>query len=128
MLKIEEFAEQHFGITLLPAQLEIIAMLTANPEEQFIIERPAKSSGKTTAYKIAMAYLQDGLSVAPDTTAQNIDKLITALPGASHLTPRLQNAIAGYLEYQTKPPQYVRDLNINLKGICKGFKKETEKK
>ena len=62
MLKIEQFVEQHFGIKLLPQQLEIIAMIAANPEEKFVLQRPSpKQAGKSTAYKAAVAYLQDGL-------------------------------------------------------------------
>lgn len=62
MLKIEQFVEQHFGIKLLPHQLEIIAMIAANPEEKFVLHRPSpKQAGKSTAYKAAVAYLQDGL-------------------------------------------------------------------
>lgn len=66
MLKIEQFVEQQFGIKLMPHQLEIIAMIAANPEEHFTIEHPTpKQAGKTTAYKAAMAYLQDGLKPVP---------------------------------------------------------------
>lgn len=61
-LKIEEFVERHFGIKLMPQQIEIIAILAANPEEKFTIQRPSpKAAGKSTAFKAAMAYLQDGL-------------------------------------------------------------------
>lgn len=61
-LKIEDFVERQFGIKLMPAQLEIIAMIAANPEEKFVLQRPTpKQAGKTTAYKAAVAYLQDGL-------------------------------------------------------------------
>lgn len=66
MLKIEQFVEQHFGIKLMPHQLEIIAQIAANPEEKFTIVRPTpKAAGKTTAYKAAIAYLQDGLKPLP---------------------------------------------------------------
>lgn len=62
MLKIEQFVEQHFGIKLLPAQIEMIAIMAANPEDKFILQRPSpKQAGKSTAYKSAVAYLQDGL-------------------------------------------------------------------
>lgn len=62
MLKIEQFVEQNFNITLTKYQLEIIAMIAANPEKQFVIQHTSRQSGVTTAYKAAMAYLQDGLT------------------------------------------------------------------
>lgn len=66
MLKIEQFVEQHFGIKLMPHQLEIIAMIAAHPEEKFTIQHPTpKAAGKSTAYKAAIAYLQDGLKPVP---------------------------------------------------------------
>lgn len=68
MLKIEQFVEQHFGIKLTKHQLEIIAMIAANPEKRFVIQNSGRSAGKTTAYKAAMAYLQDGMK-APETEA-----------------------------------------------------------
>lgn len=60
-LKIDQFVEQHFGIKLTTHQRELIALIAANPEKQFIVQNTGRSSGKTTAYKAAMAYLQDGL-------------------------------------------------------------------
>lgn len=60
-LKIDEFVESHFGITLTPHQRELIALIAANPEKNFIVQNTGRSAGKTTAYKAAMAYLQDGL-------------------------------------------------------------------
>jgi len=66
MLKIEQFVEQHFGIKLMPAQIEMIAMMAANPEDKFVLMRPnAKQAGKSTAFKAAVAYLQDGLKPVP---------------------------------------------------------------
>ncbi|WP_438980260.1 hypothetical protein [Polynucleobacter sp.] len=62
MLKIEQFIEQNFGIKLLPAQLEIIAMLAANPDIENLITPIGKRAGKTTAVKSALSYLQDGLT------------------------------------------------------------------
>lgn len=59
-LKIQEFAQQHFGVTLTKHQLEMIAIIAADPEERIVITG-AKYAGKTTAYKVALAYLQDGL-------------------------------------------------------------------
>lgn len=61
MLKIEQFVEQQFGIKLLPAQLEMIAMIAANPGIEVLITPIGKKTGKTTAVKAALAYLQDGL-------------------------------------------------------------------
>lgn len=63
-LKIEHFIEQHFGIKLMPHQLEIIAMIAANPEDKLAIPTQ-KAAGKTTAIKSAIAYLQDGLKEMP---------------------------------------------------------------
>lgn len=65
MLKIEQFVEQQFGIKLTKHQLEIIAIIAANPEKRFVIQSTGRSAGKTTAYKAAMAYLQDGLKPLP---------------------------------------------------------------
>lgn len=60
-LKIDQFVEQHLGIKLTNHQRELIALIAANPEKQFILQNTGRSAGKTTAYKAAMAYLQDGL-------------------------------------------------------------------
>ena len=38
----------------------MIAIIAADPEERIVITG-AKYAGKTTAYKVALAYLQDGL-------------------------------------------------------------------
>lgn len=62
MLKIEQFVEQNFGIKLTKYQLEIIAIIAANPDERGVIYTGGKSAGKTTAFKAAFAYLQDGLT------------------------------------------------------------------
>jgi hypothetical protein len=64
MLKIEQFVEQNFGIKLLPAQLEMIAMIAADPDIEVLITPIGKRAGKTTAVKAALAYLQDGLTEA----------------------------------------------------------------
>lgn len=61
MLKIEQFVEQQFGIKLTKHQLEIIAIIAANPDERVAIQIGGRSAGKTTAFKAAFAYLQDGL-------------------------------------------------------------------
>lgn len=59
MLKIEQFVKEHFDITLTPYQLEIIALLASGKDVKAI--DIVKRGGKTTAYKAALAYLQDGL-------------------------------------------------------------------
>jgi precorrin-6B methylase 2 len=61
MLKIEQFVEQNFGIKLTKHQLEMIAIMAASPEREFILQNTGRSSGKTVAFKAAMAYLQDGM-------------------------------------------------------------------
>lgn len=66
MLKIEQFVEQHFGIKLTKHQLEMIAIMAASPEREFILQNTGRSSGKTVAFKAAMAYLQDGMKPADD--------------------------------------------------------------
>jgi len=67
MLKIEQFVEEQFGIKLLPAQIEMIAMIAANPDIEVLITPIGKKTGKTTAVKAALAYLQDGLKEVPTT-------------------------------------------------------------
>lgn len=64
MLKIEQFVEQNFGIKLSKYQLEMIAMIAANPDIEVLITPIGKRAGKTTAVKAALAYLQDGLKAA----------------------------------------------------------------
>lgn len=63
MLKIEEFAERNLGITLQPFQLELIASIAARSPIEIIL-RPSRSHGIKTAQKVAIAYLQDGLTEA----------------------------------------------------------------
>jgi len=65
MLKIEKFAKEQFGIILTPYQLELIAILAGGKKLTIITHAP-KQAGKTTAYKAALAYLQDGLTEAKD--------------------------------------------------------------
>lgn len=60
MLKIEQWVKEHHGITLTPQQLEIIAIIASGKD--MVIQRPARQAGFTTAYKAAIAYLQDGLT------------------------------------------------------------------
>ena len=62
MLKIEKFVKEQFGITLTKHQLEIIAIIAANPEDRLAVQMGGRSAGKTTAIKAAIAYLQDGLT------------------------------------------------------------------
>lgn len=60
MLKIEQFVKAQFGIELTKYQLELIAMLASGKD--LTVMHTGKQSGKTTAYKAALAYLQDGLT------------------------------------------------------------------
>jgi hypothetical protein len=118
-LKIEQFVEQHFGIKLMPAQLEMIAMIAANPEKHFEIVG-GRSAGKTTAYKAAMAYLQDGMKPADFDTGTSIDfgeLMLETAKNAPHVQPNMQNAIAKYLDYQSAPKMYIKPVNINLEDI-----------
>jgi len=64
MLKIEQFVQEHFGIKLTKHQLEMIAIMAASPEKEFILQNVNRSQGKTVAFKAAMAYLQDGMKPA----------------------------------------------------------------
>ena len=73
MLKIEQFVEQHFGIKLTKHQLEIIAMIAASPENKIVIQNTGRSAGKTTAFKAAFAYLQDGLKEAETTKVDRFE-------------------------------------------------------
>lgn len=66
MLSIERYAEQHFGIKLTPWQIKLINLIAEQPEDHVIIQSPNhRQTGKTTAYRVAMAYLQDGLKEVP---------------------------------------------------------------
>ena len=101
MLKIEQFIERNFGIKLLPHQLEYIAALAAGNQMA-----GAKASGKTTARKAAMAYLQDGLKQVDFDAGTKIDfgeLLLETAKNAEHLTPNMQNLIAKYMDYQSAP-------------------------
>lgn len=60
MLKIEEFAKTHFGIELTKYQLEIIAIMAA--DKHLVATAGGRKHGFITARKVAIAYLQDGLS------------------------------------------------------------------
>lgn len=72
MLKIEQFVQERFGIKLTKHQLEMIAIMAASPEREFILANTGPRTGKTTAFKAAIAYLQDGLKpVASETTTND---------------------------------------------------------
>lgn len=60
--KIAEFAKREFGIELTDAQLQYIAIQAAGPEKT-ILQFPRRA-GITTANKVILAYLQDGLKAA----------------------------------------------------------------
>lgn len=101
MLKIEQFIEKNFGIKLLPFQLEYIAALAAGNHIT-----GGKASGKTTARKAAMAYLQDSLKPVEVVSGTSIDfgeLLLETVKNAEHLTPNMQNIIAKYMDYQSTP-------------------------
>lgn len=66
MLKIEKFVKEVYGIELTRYQLELIAVIAANPEGKLTILGGGKQTGKTTAVRSALAYLQDGLTEAKD--------------------------------------------------------------
>ena len=72
MLKIEQFVQERFGIKLTKHQLEMIAIMAASPEREFILAHQGRSTGKSTAYKAAIAYLQESLK--PADTAK-VDRL-----------------------------------------------------
>lgn len=59
--KIQEFAKREFGIDLTDAQLQYIAIAAAGQKP---IVMPARRMGLTTANKVILAYLQDGLKTA----------------------------------------------------------------
>lgn len=61
MLKIEQFALERFGIKLTKHQLEMIAIMAASPEREFILAHQGRSTGKSVAFKAAIAYLQESL-------------------------------------------------------------------
>lgn len=73
-LKIEQFALEQFGIRLTKHQLEMIAIMAASPEREFILANTGRSSGKSTAFKAAMAYLQDGMKPVPPKITITLDK------------------------------------------------------
>lgn len=66
MNRIEIFAEQHFGIKLTKYQVELIEAIAANPEKKFVLQQPSpRSAGKTTAMRVARAWLEQGLKPTP---------------------------------------------------------------
>lgn len=72
-LKIEQFVQEHFGIKLTKHQLEMIAIMAASPEREFILQN-VRSPGKTMAFKAAMAYLQDGMKPVPPKITINVNQ------------------------------------------------------
>lgn len=119
-LKIEEFVEKHFGIKLLPQQLEMIAMMAANPEKQFVIQSNGRSAGKTTAYKAAMAYLQDGMKPVELEKISNVDPgelLLEAAKNAQHIAPELQRSAARFMDIWSSPVMTIKPTKIDLEDI-----------
>lgn len=74
MLKIEQFALERFGIKLTKHQLEMIAIMAASPEREFILAHQGRFTGKSTAYKVAIAYLQDGMKPVPKKIIVTVDE------------------------------------------------------
>lgn len=74
MLKIEEYALKHHGIKLSQHQVEMITIMAASPEREFILASTSRSTGKSQAFKVAIAYLQDSLKPASDTVQNVISK------------------------------------------------------
>lgn len=119
-LKIEEFVEKHFGIKLLPQQLEMIAMMAANPEKQFVIQSNGRSAGKTTAYKAAMAYLQDGMKPVELEKISNVDPgelLLETAKNAQHIAPELQRSAARFMDIWSSPVMTIKPTKIDLEDI-----------
>lgn len=115
-LKIEEFVEQHYGIKLTKAQLEMIAMMATKTEEKFVIEG-GRQAGKTTAYKAAMGYLQDGMKPVELINGTSIDfgeLLLKTATNAEHLNNNMQNTIARYMDYQSTPKMYMKNVEREL--------------
>lgn len=118
-LKIEQFVEQNFGIKLMPAQLEMIAMIAANPEKEFVIGG-GRSAGKTTAFKAAMAYLQDGMKPVDFDTGTKIDfgeLMLETAKNAQYIQPSMQNVTAKYLDYQSAPRMTINPVKLDLKDL-----------
>lgn len=116
MLKIEEFVEQHFGIKLLPAQIEMIAMMAANPEKRFELVG-GRSAGKTTAYKAAMAYLQDGLKPVEQKKVDVGELLFETVKNAPILPHNLMDVVARYSDYQSHPVMTIKPGTFDPKDL-----------
>lgn len=117
MLKIEQFVEQYFGIKLTQAQLEMIAMIAANPEKRFAIQG-GRSAGKTTAYKAAMAYLQDGMKPVEPKGVDVGELLLETVHNAPILPQPLMNVVAKYADYQSHPVMTIKqDIKIDPKEL-----------
>lgn len=116
-LKIEEFVEKHFGIKLMPQQLEMIAMIAANPEKRFVLEG-GRSAGKTTAYKAAMAYLQDGMKPVEQKGVDVGELLLTTVKNAPILPQNLMDVVARYSDYQSHPVMTIsKDIKLDPKDL-----------
>lgn len=118
-LKIEQFVEQHFGIKLMPAQLEMIAMIAANPEKHFEIVG-GRSAGKTTAYKAAMAYLQDGMKPVELEKVSNVDPgelLLETAKNAPHIVPELQRSAARFMDIWSSPVMSIKPVHLGIKDL-----------
>ena len=108
MLKIEQWVKEHHGITLTPKQLEIIATL-ASGNKLTIITHDPRQIGKTTAYKAAIAYLQDGLTTVDE---QSI------LADLNDITPDWQHAKLtrqGYIEQRFATIVKIKDYIVRGK-------------
>lgn len=115
-LKIEEFVEQHFGIKLTPPQLEMIAMIAASPEKRFAMSG-GRSAGKTTAYKAAMAYLQDGMKPVEPKGVDVGELLLETVHNAPILPQNLMDVVARYSDYQSHPVMTIKPVHIDPKDL-----------
>lgn len=117
-LKIEQFVEQHFGIKLMPHQIEFIAMIAANPEKQFVLSRSGRQSGKTVAYKAAMAYLQDGMKPVEPKGVDVGELLFETVKNAPILPQNLMDVVARYSDYQSHPVMTIsKDIKLDPKDL-----------
>jgi hypothetical protein len=58
---IELFARAYFNLELTTAQMEYIAILAGTGELKLVRHEKQRNIGKTTAIKVALAYLQAGI-------------------------------------------------------------------
>lgn len=126
---IEVFAQEQFGIELLPAQLEVIAQIAAGgaPNE---LHWP-KQMGLTTANKVALAYMQHGLKQS-DSEAERVYWY--------RITPGLIDVLLILLDYvheknsnnftwkevrdRLKPFQYTQQTKLRLHALIAKIKDE----